>query len=414
MRFIWLLAAFCWILAIQPARSDTVILASGGKLQGSLEDSPGDPDAPRRVVSPQGMIEIAPDLIIDVEREPPALTEYRDRARQAGMTLVDQWELVKWCRLNGLYDESHYHCEQILKLDPDHAAARNMLGYQLRGGEWMQRDDYMHSRGFVHFDGRWRTHQQVQLLEERRLIRAGQVQWWLKLKRWRESLGTPRQEDNEINFELIRDPLAMVGLIRLLGREDNIKLQRTYVETLGNLDGQAALGFLMDNSVYQNNPEHREMCLIAVLKHRHPQMIEYYARFLTWYDRGMVNRAGECLGALEYPSAVIPLASALQTRDFITNEESGNNIYHYSHFPPTRRFDINGPLPTYRKKTVEEIMENSQSDLGPVWDNNVGVYEALRNLTDRSDFGFNAAAWKGWYTQQQVMATPVIQGRRGN
>ncbi|MCC9606289.1 hypothetical protein LOC68_18620 [Blastopirellula sp. JC732] len=423
MRFTWLLAAVCWTLAIQPAWSDRVVLVSGGKVTGDLEETPGDSDAPRRIVSPQGVLELAPEVIVDIEREPPELIEYRDRARRAAMTLVDQWSLIEWCRQNSLYDEANAHCELILKLDPEHLQARTLLGYQKRNGEWKQREDYMQSRGFIRYDGRWRMHQQVQLLEERKMIREAQIDWWLKFKRWRESLGTPQERDNQIDFSQVRDPMAMTGLIRLLGREDNIRLQRLYVETLGNLDHGVALGFLIDHSVFQNNPEHREMCMIEVLKHRHPMMVELYVRFLEDYDNAMVNRAADCLAALDYPSAIVPLATALQTRHKVREfrQSAGekrphevNPIFHYSQIPPNGRFDVAGPSPSYRKKTLDEILESSQTTHTTGWAKNESVYSALRTLTDGCDFGYHVANWKAWYTQQQLAATPVIQGRRGD
>lgn len=423
MRVIWLLTTICLIIAVRPVGADTVILVSGGKLSGDLQETVGDPNAPRKIVSPQGVIELAPEMIFEVQRETPELIEYRERARKAGMTISDQWELVQWCRLNALYDESYDHCELILKLDPDHVEARNMLGFQKRNGEWVQREDYMLSRGFVRYNGRWRTHQQVQLLEERRLIKAAQVAWYVKLKRWRESLGTPQARDNQIDFSLIRDPMAMHGLVRLLGQEGNLKLQRLYVETLGNLDGNVALRFLMDHSVFQNNPDHREMCMIEVLKHRHPLMIEHYSRFLESYDNGLANRAADCLGALGYPSAVIPLSNALRTRviqrEFRQSPGESkphevNAVFHYSREPAAIRFDVDGPPATLRMTTLDQFLEDSQSEHIIAWVENPNVYSALRNLTGGRDFGFHAGAWKAWYTQQQVSATPVIQARRGD
>lgn len=423
MRVLWVFTLISLICAALPAAADTVYLASGGKLSGNLEETPGDAAAPRKIVSPQGIIELAPELIVEVERETPEQIEYRERARKAGMTISDQWELVEWCRQNKMYEESYDHCELILQLDPDHAEARNLLGFQKRNGEWVQREEYMLSRGFVRYNGRWRTHQQVQLMEERRLIRAAQVNWYVKLKRWRESLGTPHERDNHIEFSILRDPMAMNGLIRLLGQESNIKLQRLYIETLGNLDGNVALGFLMDHSVYQNNPDHREMCMIEVLKHRHPLMIEHYSRFLDCYDNGLANRAADCLGVLEYPSAVIPLANVLRSRVIKQEYRQSlgedrphevNGVFHYSLQPPSIRFDVAGPPGFYRMKTLDEFLEGSQSQHVIVWIENQSVYHALRNLTGGRDFGFHAAAWKGWYTQQQVSATPVIQGRRGD
>lgn len=417
MRFTWLLAAVCWTLAVQPAWSDRVVLVSGGSVSGDLEESPGDLDAPRRIVSPHGVIELAPEVILGVEREPPALAEYRDRARRAALNLTDQWSLVQWCRENSLHDEANAHCEQILKLDPDHLQARTLLGYQKRNGEWKQREDYMQSRGFVRYQGRWRMHQQVQLLEERRLIKEAQVAWWVRLKRWRESLGTPHAKENEIDFSQLRDPMAMDGLIRLLGREGNLKLQRLYINTLGNLEHDVALGFLMNHSVFQNNPDHREMCMIEVLRHRHPLMVERYARFLDCYDNGIVNRAADCLAALDYPSAVVPLAGALSTRYIVPEFRNGrevNAIYHYTRQAPSYRFDVVGPAPSFRMKTIDEVLAASQNNHIVDWGKNENVYMALRELTDGCDFGYHTANWKAWYTQQQVTATPIIQARRGD
>lgn len=52
-------------------------------------------------------------------------------------TVEDQWALAAWCKKANLQDQWRAHLGNVLALNPDHAEARALLGYQRVDGVWL-------------------------------------------------------------------------------------------------------------------------------------------------------------------------------------------------------------------------------------------------------------------------------------
>jgi tetratricopeptide (TPR) repeat protein len=77
-------------------------------------------------------IEEAPSLAAGDSK----LQEYLRVRSKYGDNVPDQLRLGDWCRERGLTEQARAHFTRVIELDPDHAVARNRLGYRRIHGEW--------------------------------------------------------------------------------------------------------------------------------------------------------------------------------------------------------------------------------------------------------------------------------------
>lgn len=66
------------------------------------------------------------------------LDQYRVLRSQAEDTVNGQAKLAEWCRRHNLLEQERCHLSRVLLLDPNHAEARNRLGWRRVGDRWFQ------------------------------------------------------------------------------------------------------------------------------------------------------------------------------------------------------------------------------------------------------------------------------------
>ncbi|WP_146118839.1 HEAT repeat domain-containing protein [Blastopirellula marina] len=393
-------------LAVQ---GEVVELANGGQLNATpVHDS-------ERAAKGQVELELAGFGTVVVEKEKvlrienPQVSEdaYFDQASQFADTVEDQWKLAQWCNQNGLARCFQRHAHRVLQLDPNFAPARFALGYQQRSGQWVSQEEIQRERGYIRHDGKWMTVQEAALATAREKHEQDLIDWAIRLRRWRQQLGKSNAPEVQIDFENETNPDMVPGLISLLGDESNSSLIELYIRVLGRLDSPRARTFLMENAVFQNNPNHRLLCQKEVLRFKDPRMVEFYTGLLQSYDNTIVNRTAEILAQLDYPSAIAPLAGALQTRHLAPH--SARHTYFYTSIQPDHYFDISGPRDSYRSLTLQQFLSRSNNAYDTVWVQNHGVRQALIAICDGEDFGFEPASWKAWYKKAYAPESPTIR-----
>ncbi|PQO44876.1 hypothetical protein C5Y93_17450 [Blastopirellula marina] len=358
-------------------------------------------------VEQYGSIVVPRDQIKRIESPQVTEDEYFDHASKFADTAEDQWKLAQWCKSQGLDLCFHRHAARVLELDPEFADARYALGYQRRSGRWVSQDEIMRDRGYIRHGGRWTTVQEIALDAARAQRRANQVEWAQYLKRWRQRLGKEHGPTILINFDQVSDPDAVPGLIQLLGRENNRELAYRYLETLGRIESSQGRTFLMENAIFQNDPNFRHRCQQEVLSFKHPKMVEFYVVFLNHYDRNIVNRAAVMLAKLDYPTAIAPLANALHTRHL--TDIAARGTYFHTTQAPTPRFDIVGPKASFRRMSLSEFFARTNNVYGTEVLANPGVHRALVELCDGEDFGYDPNPWKAWYKKAYAPKSPPIR-----
>lgn len=391
------------------ASCEVIELANGGQLNATpVHDSErAKVNQVELEVGQFGTVIVNKDQIRRVESPQVSEDDYFEQASKFADTTGDQWKLAQWCSQNGLDRCFQRHANRVLHLDPNFAPARHALGYQQRGGKWVSQEEIQRERGYIRYDGRWMTVQEAALVAAREKHQKDLIDWALRLRRWRQQLGKSNAPEVQIDFEQETDPDMVPGLISLLGDETNSSLIELYIRVLGRIDSSRARTFLMENAVFQNNPNHRLLCQREVLRYKDPRMVEFYANMLKSYDNRIVNRTAEILAMLDFPTAIGPLASALQTRHIA--QHSSRYTYFYTSAQPDRYFDITGPRASYRSLTLEQFLGRSNNAYDTVWVQNFSVHQALKEICDGEDFGYDPAPWKAWYKKAYAPHSPTIR-----
>ncbi len=309
------------------------------------------------------------------------------RARH-GDTLEDHEALAQWCLEHGLAKERKHHLQQVIALDADHASARTALGYRRIQGKWMTREEEMTSRGMQMYQGRYRTTQEIELLESKRIRNKAEKQWFARLKMWRGWLDkSDKFEQTRKNILDIRDLVAVPALRFHVQREAMRPIRLLYIDTLAEIGSPAALEELVDLSLDDQDEEIRLTALEQVVRSGHREVVNRYIKALKSKSNGRVNRAAVCLRELKDDEAISPLIDALVTTHKVLVSPGSDPGRMNTEFSPDGggSFSFGGSKPKYKK--------------GP--QANPEVLTALIALTDGKNFEYDQDAWKAWYTQHR-------------
>ena len=144
----------CWLITAAPAAADVFVLSTGGQIEGTLVNTPDSP-RDRYVIQTAlgGQVTLNKDQVKQIVHKKPAEVEYEKIRHQYPDTVDGQWALAEWCREHHLSDLRKTHLKRIIQLDPDHVAARGLLGYGKFDGEWKTQQEVMTDRGYVEYKG---------------------------------------------------------------------------------------------------------------------------------------------------------------------------------------------------------------------------------------------------------------------
>jgi hypothetical protein len=74
------------------------------------------------------------------------LARYERERSAAPDTVAGQLQLADWCASRQLADQERAHLMRVIDLNPDHAAARQRLGFIRQGGAWISREETARER----------------------------------------------------------------------------------------------------------------------------------------------------------------------------------------------------------------------------------------------------------------------------
>lgn len=122
------------LLPAAPAGADVVRLTNGHRIEGRVFDQG------ERVVleTVDGLVVLRRDQVAAIDSGPTPQDLYI--ARRASLDIQDAqglFDLGLWCRRSGLYREGAEVLRAVLEADPDHAGAREELGYRRAEGQWV-------------------------------------------------------------------------------------------------------------------------------------------------------------------------------------------------------------------------------------------------------------------------------------
>ncbi len=149
-------------LPASPARADQVILDNGDVIEGSAHEE-GD----HVVVSlDMGSLTLAKSEIREIKKgDTPLDALQKMKQNVKGDNVADLHRVAAWAKDQGLDSKAREIYRRILEIAPNDAKAHQALGDRQLDGRWLSEDDYMIAKGFVLYEGTWRTKDEVRALE---------------------------------------------------------------------------------------------------------------------------------------------------------------------------------------------------------------------------------------------------------
>lgn len=399
MRILAAALALGWFTAT--AAGDVFVLKQGGQVEGELLNPDQRPRETYVIKTPAGAtVTLAGVQVEEVLAVRPAEAEYERVRPRFADTVEGQWKLAEWCRQQGLSAQRRTHLERVVELDPNHVPARHALGYSQVNGRWTTQKQAMDEQGMIYYRGRYRTKQEIQILEERQKDDLQAKEWMQKIERWQGWLRGDKAPLAEEAINAINDPAAVPGLIQAMKSCPTPQVRILFLNALARINTTEAQKGLAFFAIEDPVEEIRLSCLDHLKKEKNPPAVDFFIGYLRSKNNQYVNRAGVALRAMNDPSAVGPLIEALVT---------------------THKYKLRGPPPGQTSAGFGSgpggapgPMGLSTGGGGPkiITDvvQNRAVLEALMSLTG-ANYGFDVPGWKSWYAQQRKRTT--IDARRG-
>lgn len=369
------------------ARADVFYLANGGEIRGQLLNVDQEPRESYVVRTDDGArLILASSQVRRFVPKSPERRHYEALLPRMPQSAQGHWKMAQWCREQGLEEEREHHLHEVLRHDANHKDARLALGYTSLDGEWIKTDEWNRRQGYVYYQGKWQTPQEVELLTLQQKLDEAQRQFRPDLKRWRgwlESRNRDRQQQGLANIRGVKDPLAATTVAALYDDEELPAVRRLWIEVLGKLPGGMASDTLAKAAVEDGDANVREAARDSLEERGDRRAIGALLAELKSTDNKKVNRAAAALARINDMETFLPLVDALVTEHkFIVTRGQGGGIG--ATFSPTGGTSFNpGGGPKLEKHKL----------------NNRDVLNALVQLTveHRANFGYDAEKWKEWY-----------------
>jgi hypothetical protein len=298
-------------------RGDVIYTKTGGKVEGEILEGRSD-ESVVFVETSFGKVEIPRDEIERIEPSPGPPEEYTRRQKETPATAESQYALALWCVDNDLPTEYRFHLQEVIRLDPNHAAARKRLGFVQRQGQWLTEEEAKSADGYVKFRGKWVLPQERARQEADRAKDSRRQDLGRKIRLAQKGL---RQVDKPDRVEAARDdllaiddPVAIPLLMNLLGKKGSSADREVLVEVLAGIDDPDSTDALVELCLEDSSPSNRLASARALLPRQSPALVGKFVQELKSNDNNHVRRAGQALAVLGDDSVVPSLVDALITR----------------------------------------------------------------------------------------------------
>ncbi len=154
--------------------ADVIHLKDGRKVEGTIVTK----DANKVSIQTKfGIVEFAMSEVKSIEEKKTKDQLYEEMLENAGdRDTTALMKLVKWCKENRMSSKANKHLKQIIGLDPNHAEAREMLGYVKYEGGWVTKKEReklaeeaeakeKEAAGLVKYNGEWLPKEDVEKLK---------------------------------------------------------------------------------------------------------------------------------------------------------------------------------------------------------------------------------------------------------
>lgn len=167
-----MLMAFLFICSTVSA--DVIHLKDGRKVEGSIVSK----DANKVSIQTKfGIVEFAMSEVKSIEEKKTKDQLYEEMLKNTdARDTTALMKLANWCKENRMSSKANKHLKQIIDLDPNHAEAREMLGYVKFEGRWVTKKEQeklqeeaeakeKEAAGLVKYNGEWLPKEDVEKLK---------------------------------------------------------------------------------------------------------------------------------------------------------------------------------------------------------------------------------------------------------
>lgn len=423
--FNWLGGAECF--------ADRIVLRGGGEIRGKVVSDASRPDRVTVLLATgKTPLTFEKPKILQVIAEPSVLDEYVVRREKVGPGAEAQYEFGLWCESQKLADLAELHYEAAVAQDKSFAPAHQKLGHTLVADRWLNADEVRESQGLVLYKGKWITKEDRDEREAQLVAGAEQASWVRRIRLLRQAMVNSSEErarQAEQQLREIHDPVAIVPLVRVLGR-DEAPFRILLDNVLGLIPGPEAAAALVNRLLAESTTEVREGTLAEIEPRSDANIIPILVRALRSTNPQVVNRAAWALAGLGAVGAVPRLVPAL-----ITTQYQMVMIPENSSPPPAPAGLGSVGVPIYTNGSsvafltppavgpgsvaygatsvpatpdlVSALSVGSgatHGSRGPTFKmltysyRNVEVHEALVRMTGQ-DFGYDIPSWQRWVTK---------------
>jgi hypothetical protein len=403
--------AFASAVLIAPsiAAPSTLVLKNGGRLSGEITQLPQRSKKFYEIRTSAGaVLTVAEDQVLEVLDPKNLLPEYEKHLPNMPATAEGNWMMAKWCAREELKEEQIHHLRKVIELEPNHAEARDALGYKQVNGGWENPDEQWRALGYRKVGSKYMTEQQIELEEAADRLESKRKEYLDQIRKLHVKALRSNDEQALAQLREIKDPVAIDAMVTLYltTRQGQVQgnypptpeLKKVYMNVVARNPTYSGVQALVHLALNDPNENLRDYSVQQLIEAKHPATTSLLlAKIRDGIKDGngdAVNNAAIALQRLNAEEAVFPLIAALtmkiRTR---VGGNSGNGI------GATPMFDGGGGA-GISAGGKEKIIEETRS--------NPGVLSALRGLT-RQNFDYDQAAWKRWYVLQK---TPVAMSLR--
>jgi len=379
---------------------DTVILKTGGELQGKVESEIKDESDGRLYVilrtASGGLLKLDKARLVDKVRVADELdAEFERRLTTAADDPKLLWSVYEWCnqQVNGasrFKSQMDFVLHRIVETDPTDKRARFKLDYVLIDDKWVLRPQKFAAHGYIKDGTSWAPKLQQMISEGSAGSRQILGEKKSALSQWAKEARKGRLPKSQLEAELfvICDEVGLPIVLNLEAKSENSPaLRLMYVEAFGRVPTFRANQALCYFAIEDPDAAVRERALTLLGQPHFDRAAS--ARLMTGYfgtnDNLKIRRAAYAIGELNSMHAVIPLIGALATKHTIaiTGNEPGRM---QTSFGSGGAGLTTGGGP----QSQDVVLQNEPSRI------------ALKKITGQ-DFGYDEVAWQQWYLQNYTL-----------
>lgn len=404
------IAAGLTTLALRPVvAADVVVLKTGGRIEGEIANPDRARTDPLSIVASSGLKLVfgaaQVKQVID-GRKNDLQQEYQDLLPTIANTAEGHFEMAAWCLEAGLGVQRKFHLEEVIRLDPDHEAARRMLGHTRIDDEWMRPGEWEKKRGLVYFQSQWRLPQEVEIFKREQARQEAVLKWRVDVRRWLGWIedGGKKAPDGYDNIKAIRDEAAAPVLVEILVDDSRPRsLRLLALDLLSRMPSHYTASSLVNLAMKDKDDEVRDKALEELRRQGSTLALHSFIKDLKSKDNKVVRRAARCLGILGDVEATVPLIDALVTPHKFAITTGGT--------PGQIGAGFGGPTDGSGGGLGSFNFGNPKPQLKTFKLQNETALAALTSMHPGINFGYDQKKWKAWVIESKTSAD--IDLRRG-